>query len=104
MSPRTPVVDGDRLRRVQAGARATLALGIGASLTANMLAARPSLIGRLVAGWSPVALMLTVELLSRVPTSNSRPVPPPGGHGGDDRRDCCLGVVLAHGPGLPRRR
>lgn len=66
------VVDVGRLRRVQAGARATLALGIGASLTANMLAAHPSLIGRLVAGWSPLALMLTVELLSRVPTSTSR--------------------------------
>jgi Protein of unknown function (DUF2637)/HTH domain len=68
----TSAPDTACLRRIQAGARATLALGIGASLTANMLAAHPSLIGRLVAGWSPVALMLTVELLSRVPTSNSR--------------------------------
>lgn len=67
-----PPVDAVRLRRIQTVARATLALGIGASLAANMLAAHPSLIGRLVAGWSPVALMLTVELLSRVPTSGGR--------------------------------
>ncbi len=66
----TGTVDTARLRRVQTGARATLGLGIGASLAANMLAAHPSLIGRLVAGWSPLALMLTVELLSRVPTSS----------------------------------
>lgn len=66
----TATVDTARMRRVQTWARATLGLGIGASLAANMLAAHPSLIGRLVAGWSPLALMLTVELLSRVPTSS----------------------------------
>lgn len=53
--------------RTVTGVRATLALGIGASLAANILAADPSIIGRVIAAWSPVALAVTVELLSRVP-------------------------------------
>ena len=57
------------LHRIRHGARATLILGIGASLAANMLAADPSIIGRIIAAWSPVALLLTVELLSRVPAA-----------------------------------
>lgn len=58
---------GTHLHRVRTGARATLALGIGASLAANMLAAHPSVVGRIIAAWSPVALLLTVEMLVRVP-------------------------------------
>ena len=61
-----------RLRRIQLGARATLTLGIGASLAANVLAADPSITGRVIAAWSPVALLLTVELLSRVPVTSGR--------------------------------
>ena len=57
------------LHRIRHGARATLILGIGASLAANMLAADPSIIGRIIAAWSPLALLLTVELLSRVPAA-----------------------------------
>lgn len=53
--------------RIRAGARATLALGIAASLAANVLAAQPTWIGRVIAAWPPVALLVTVELLSRVP-------------------------------------
>ena len=52
------------------GARAALALGIGASLAANVLAADPSLIGKLIAAWSPIALLVTVELLFRIPTTS----------------------------------
>lgn len=59
----------ERLVRVRAGARATLALGIGASLAANVLAAQPTVIGRVIAAWPPVALLLTVELLSRLPVA-----------------------------------
>lgn len=55
------------LERLRTGARAILALGIGASLAANVLAAEPSSVGRIIAAWSPVALFLTVELISRIP-------------------------------------
>ena len=69
---RTPAdeLDVDHLRRLQRGARAALALGIGASLAANVLAADPSLVGKLIAAWSPIALLVTVELLFRIPTTS----------------------------------
>lgn len=65
------MTDTARLQRVRSGARATLALGLGASLAANVLAAHPSVPGWIIAAWSPVALLLTVELLSRVPVGTS---------------------------------
>jgi hypothetical protein len=40
-----------------------LLLGIGASLAANVAAADPSPVGRLVAAWPPLALLLSYELL-----------------------------------------
>jgi hypothetical protein len=40
-----------------------LLLGFGASLTANVAAAEPTLVGRLVAAWLPLALLLAYELL-----------------------------------------
>jgi Protein of unknown function (DUF2637) len=42
---------------------AALLLGLGASLAANVAAAEPNLIGRLVAAWPPVGLLLSYELL-----------------------------------------
>jgi hypothetical protein len=42
---------------------AALLLGLGASLAANVAAAEPSVAGRLVAAWPPVALLLAYELL-----------------------------------------
>lgn len=42
---------------------ASLTAGILASLAANVAAAQPTLIGRLVAGWPPLALVLAYELL-----------------------------------------
>jgi hypothetical protein len=56
-----------RLARVRNGVRAVLALGIAASVAANILHAEASIVGRLVAAWPPVALLLAIELLSRVP-------------------------------------
>jgi hypothetical protein len=49
----------------QAGplAWAALLLGLGASLAANVAAAEPTVQGRLVAAWPPVALLLSYELL-----------------------------------------
>jgi len=45
---------------------ASLLAGIGASLAANMASADPTAIGRLVAAWPPVALLLAWELLMQV--------------------------------------
>ncbi|MGH3476664.1 MAG: DUF2637 domain-containing protein [Acidimicrobiales bacterium] len=42
---------------------AALLLGLGASLAANVAAAEPTVQGRLVAAWPPVALLLAYELL-----------------------------------------
>ncbi len=42
---------------------AALLLGTGASLAANIAAAQPTLVGRLVAAWPPVALVIALELL-----------------------------------------
>lgn len=52
-------------------ARAALAAGLAASLGANIMAAHPTALGRIVAAWAPVALMVAVELLTRVPVGRS---------------------------------
>lgn len=56
-----------QLKRVRWAVRATLGLGILASTAANVLHAEPNLVARLIAGWPPVALFITLELISRVP-------------------------------------
>jgi hypothetical protein len=67
---------------------AALLLGLGASLAANVAAAEPTVQGRLVAAWPPVALLLSYELLMQqikgrggpgVPTVHPRPNPLDGG-------------------------
>ncbi len=55
------------LIRLRWGVRAVLTLGVAASVTANVLHARPHPISQAIAAWPPVALLLTVELISRVP-------------------------------------
>jgi outer membrane biosynthesis protein TonB len=60
------------LYRVRTGVRAALALGVAASVAGNVLHAEPTLVGRAIAAWSPLALLLTVELISRVPVSSKR--------------------------------
>jgi len=40
-----------------------LLVGLGASLAANVAAAEPTVVGRLVAAWPPVGLLLSYELL-----------------------------------------
>jgi hypothetical protein len=42
-----------------------LLLGVAASLAANVAAAEPTVVGRLVAAWPPLALLLAHELLHR---------------------------------------
>lgn len=59
---------GDRqLRTLRWAVRATLTLGVAASVAANVLHARPNPISQIIAAWPPLALLLTVELISRVP-------------------------------------
>ncbi|MDZ5447248.1 DUF2637 domain-containing protein [Micromonospora sp. 4G57] len=57
-----------QLRRLRWGVRAVLALGVAASIAANVLHARPNPVSQVISAWPPLALMLTVELISRVPT------------------------------------
>ncbi|WP_329007598.1 DUF2637 domain-containing protein [Micromonospora rifamycinica] len=56
-----------RLRRMQWAVRATLTLGVAASVTANILHARANPISQTIAAWPPLALLITVELVTRIP-------------------------------------
>lgn len=56
-----------QLRRVRWAIRATLLLGVAASVAANILHAEPNPISQVIAAWPPLALLLTIELISRVP-------------------------------------
>jgi hypothetical protein len=47
--------------------RGTLVLGVAASVAANILHAQPDPVAQIIAAWPPLALLLTVELISRVP-------------------------------------
>jgi Protein of unknown function (DUF2637) len=66
------------LVRRRAGQRAgvlpwvALLLGLGASLAANVAAADPTVVGRLVAAWPPVGLLLSYELLLQQHNHGSR--------------------------------
>src|SRR6266536_5995745 len=59
--------DVAHLTRLRWGVRAVLTLGVAASVCANVLHAQPNPISQTIAAWPPVALLLTVELISRVP-------------------------------------
>jgi hypothetical protein len=56
-----------QLRRFQWAVRAALTVGVAASVCANVLHARDNPISQTIAAWPPLALLLTVELVSRVP-------------------------------------
>lgn len=55
------------LHRVRWAVRATLLLGVVASVAANVLHANPNPVSQTISAWPPLALLLTVELISRVP-------------------------------------
>lgn len=59
--------DINRLKRIGWGVRAVFALGIAASLAGNVLHAADNVISQAISAWSPVALLLAVELISRIP-------------------------------------
>lgn len=56
-----------QLVRIRWAVRAVLLLGVAASVVANVLHAQPNPIAQTIAAWPPLALLLTVELISRVP-------------------------------------
>lgn len=56
-----------QLRRVRWAVRSVLTLGVAASVAANILHANQNPIAQAIAAWPPLALLLTVELISRVP-------------------------------------
>jgi hypothetical protein len=56
-----------QLRRLRWIVRLALTLGVAASIAANVLHAHHNLISQTIAAWPPLALLLTVELISRVP-------------------------------------
>jgi hypothetical protein len=55
------------LRRVRWAVRATLVLGVSASVAANVLNAQPNPISQTISAWPPLALLLAIELISRIP-------------------------------------
>jgi hypothetical protein len=61
------------LKRIRWAVRATLIVGVAASVAANVLHAQPHLISQAIAAWPPVALLFTVELISRVPVHHKIP-------------------------------
>lgn len=62
---RTPLEQ--QLRRIRWAVRGTFLLGVAASTAANVLHAADNPISQAIAAWPPLALLLTVELISRVP-------------------------------------
>lgn len=59
--------DLDRLRWLRRLVAATLALGIGGTTSANVLHAQDTIVGRIIAAWAPITLLLTIEVITRVP-------------------------------------
>lgn len=57
-----------RLSRLRWAVRAALALGVAASVAANVLHAEPSVPARVISAWAPVALLITIELVARIPS------------------------------------
>jgi hypothetical protein len=56
-----------QLKRIRWAVRAALILGVAASVAANVLHALPNPISQAISAWPPLALLLTVELTSRIP-------------------------------------
>ena len=56
-----------QLKRIRWAVRAALFLGVAASVAANVLHALPNPISQAISAWPPLALLLTIELTSRIP-------------------------------------
>lgn len=58
-----------QLRRIRWAVRGALVLAIAASVAANVLHAEPNPIAQTIAAWPPVALLITLELVVRIPVA-----------------------------------
>ena len=85
-----------QLKRIRWAVRAALFLGVAASVAANVLHARDNPISQAISAWPPLALLLTVELTSRIPMHKRQPRRAAGAGHRRHRRHRRLGVVLAH--------
>jgi Protein of unknown function (DUF2637) len=56
-----------QLIRIRWAVRGALFLGVAASITGNVLHAQDNLISQAISAWSPIALLITIELISRIP-------------------------------------
>lgn len=56
-----------QIKRLRWAVRLVLALGVAASVAANILHANPNPISQTIAAWPSLAFLLTVELCSRIP-------------------------------------
>ena len=74
---RKPAADTDatHLRRPMWAVRTVL--GVAARIATNVPPARANLISRLIAGWPPLAVPLTVELIPRMPADRRGPAAAP---------------------------
>jgi hypothetical protein len=63
----TPEQQLGRLLRIRWAARGVLALGVAASVMANVLHADPHPISQSIAAWPPLALLITVEFILPIP-------------------------------------
>lgn len=61
-----------QLVRIRHGVRAVLTLGVVVSIVANVLHANDNVISQAIAAWAPLALLLTIELIARVPVRGGR--------------------------------
>jgi hypothetical protein len=55
------------LKRIRWAVRAALFLGVAASIAGNVLHAQDSFVSQVISAWSPIALLITIELISRIP-------------------------------------
>jgi hypothetical protein len=55
------------LVRLRWAVRGVLAFGLAASIAANVLHAPPNLTSQVISAWPPLSLLLTLELVSRIP-------------------------------------
>lgn len=67
----TPPTELESLINTRHFVRGVFALGIVASLAANVLHADDNIISRIISGWPPVALIATVEMITRVRARSS---------------------------------
>ena len=65
--PAGPPPAAPRLVGLRWGVRGAFTLGMAASVAANILHAQPHIISQVIAAWPSLALMCTVEIMSRVP-------------------------------------